>query len=47
MEVEDKLWDDLEMLRRCIIEGNVEMGAKEVVFECELLTSMLATTRLR
>ena len=27
----DKLRDDLETLRRCIIEGNVE----EVVFECE------------
>jgi len=34
MEVEDKL-RDLEMLRRCIIEGNVQLGAKEVVFECE------------
>ena len=34
MEVEDGLRDDLETLRRCIIEGNVE-GAKKVVFECE------------
>ena len=34
MEVEDGLRDDLETLRRCTIEGNVE-GAKQVVFECE------------
>ena len=34
MEIEDGLRDDLETLRRCIIEGNVE-GAKKVVFECE------------
>ena len=34
MKVKDELQDDFEMLRRCIIEGNVE-GAKEVVFECE------------
>ena len=34
MEVEDGLRDDLESLRRCTIEGNVE-GAKQVVFECE------------
>ena len=34
MEVEDRLQDNLEMLRRCIIEGNVE-GSKKVVFECE------------
>ncbi|CAH3021486.1 unnamed protein product [Porites evermanni] len=34
MKVKDELRDDFEMLRRCIIEGNVE-GAKEVVFECE------------
>ena len=31
MEVEDRLQDNLEMLRRCIIEGNVE-GSKKVVF---------------
>ena len=52
MEIEDELWDNLEMLRRCIIEGNVK-GAKEIVFECEkslnclLLTSMLTTTCLQ
>ncbi|CAH3029016.1 unnamed protein product [Porites evermanni] len=34
MEVEDRLQDNLEMLRRCIIEGNVE-SSKKVVFECE------------
>ena len=34
MEVEDGLRDDLETLRRCTREGNVE-GAKQVVFECE------------
>ena len=31
MEVEDGLRDDLETLRRCTREGNVE-GAKQVVF---------------
>ena len=34
MEVKDELRDDLETLRKCIIEGNVEV-AKEVVFKCE------------
>ena len=34
MEAEDRLRDNLETLRRCIIGGNVE-GSKKVVFECE------------
>ena len=26
MEIKDELWDNLETLRRCIIEGNVKAG---------------------